>query len=240
MPRLKHVHVEPVASFDGRIPQTSTNICCIETLATVSLTNELVDYMVKKASRLRKLKCHCKEPLKLKLNALQLETLSVNGKILNFTLPATLTKLTLSDVLLPQSELSNIGRLPNLVVLKLEHRAFQQDKWEIEDEEFLNLKVLKLRSLKITTWNASDESLPNLEHLLIENCFNLQEIPSMVGDILTLKMVETKRCGESLEKSVKDIQEVQEGYGNAELKVLIYPLHIKSGNTGLTEIEDCD
>ncbi|XP_015167121.1 late blight resistance protein R1-A-like [Solanum tuberosum] len=48
MPRLKHVHVEPVASFDGRIPQTSTNICCIETLATVSLTNELVDYMVKK------------------------------------------------------------------------------------------------------------------------------------------------------------------------------------------------
>ncbi|KAH0780464.1 hypothetical protein KY290_000062 [Solanum tuberosum] len=234
MPRLKHVHVEPVASFDGRIPQTSTNICCIETLATMSLTNELVDYMVKKASRLRKLKCHCKEPLKLKLNALQLETLSVNGKILNFTLPATLTKLTLSDVLLPQSELSNIGRLPNLVVLKLEHRAFQQDKWEIEDEEFLNLKVLKLRSLKITTWNASDESLPNLEHLLIENCFNLQEIPSMVGDILTLKMVETKRCGESLEKSVKDIQEVQEGYGNAELKVLIYPLHIKNCNTGLT------
>ncbi|KAL3347187.1 hypothetical protein AABB24_021058 [Solanum stoloniferum] len=237
MPRLKHVHVEPVASFDGRIPQTSTNI---ETLATVSLTNELVDYMVKKASRLRKLKCHCKEPLKLKLDALQLETLSVNGKILNFSLPATLTKLSISDVLLPQSELSNIGRLPNLVVLKLEHRAFQQEKWDIEDEEFLNLKVLKLRSLKITTWNASDESLPNLEHLLIENCFNLQEIPSMVGDILTLKMVETKRCGESLEKSVKDIQEVQEGYGNAELKVLIYPLHIKSCNTGLTEIEDCD
>ncbi|KAG5628434.1 hypothetical protein H5410_000151 [Solanum commersonii] len=234
MPRLKHVHVEPVASFDGRIPQTSTNICCIETLATVSLTNELVDYMVKKASRLRKLKCHCKEPLKLKLDALQLETLSVNGKILNFTLPVTLTKVTLSDVLLPQSELSNIGRLPNLVVLKFEHRAFQQEKWDIEDEEFLNLKVLKLRSLKITTWNASEESLPNLEHLLIENCFNLQEIPSMVGDILTLKIVETKRCGESLEKSVKDIQEVQEGYGNAELKVLIYPLHIKSCNTGLT------
>ncbi|KAK6802333.1 hypothetical protein RDI58_000113 [Solanum bulbocastanum] len=243
MPRLKHVHVEPVASFDGRIPQTSTNI---ETLATVSLTNELVDYMVKKASRLRKLKCHCKEPLKLKLDALQLETLSVNGKILNFSLPATLTKLSISDVLLPQSELSNIGRLPNLVVLKLEHRAFQQEKWDIEDEEFLNLKVLKLRSLKITTWNASDESLPNLEHLLIENCFNLQEIPSMVGDILTLKMVEVKRCGESLEKSVKDIQEVQEGYGNVELKVLIYPLHIKNCNTGLTvflccaEIEDYD
>ncbi|KAH0724210.1 hypothetical protein KY284_000075 [Solanum tuberosum] len=231
MPRLKHVHVEPVASFDGRIPQTSTNI---ETLATVSLTNELVDYMVKKASRLRKLKCHCKEPLKLKLHALQLETLSVNGKILNFTFPATLTKLTLSDVLLPQSELSNIGRLPNLVVLKLEHRAFQQEKWEIEDEEFLNLKVLKLRSLKITTWNASDESLLNLVQLLVENCFNLQEIPSMIGDIPTLKIVEVKRCGESLEKSVKDFKEVQEGYGNAEPKVLIYPLHIKSGNTGLT------
>ncbi|XP_049389619.1 putative late blight resistance protein homolog R1A-3 isoform X1 [Solanum stenotomum] len=237
MPRLKHVHVEPVASFDGRIPQTSTNI---ETLARVSLTNELVDYMVKKASRLRKLKCHCKEPLILKLDALQLETLSVNGKILNFILPATLTKLSISDVLLPQSELSNIGRLPNLVVLKLEHRAFQQEKWDIEDKEFLTLKVLKLRSLKITTWNASDESLPNLEHLLIENCFNLQEIPSMVEDIQTLKIVEVKRCGESLEESVKDIQEVQEGYANAELKVLIYPLHIKSGNTGLTEIEDCD
>ncbi|KAM3327542.1 hypothetical protein P3S68_033922 [Capsicum galapagoense] len=167
MPRLKHVHVVPVASFDGRIPRKSTNICCIETLATVSLTNKLADYIIKKANRLRKLKCHCKEPLKLRLDALQLETLGVNGKILKFSLPETLTKLTLSDVLLPQSDMSNIGRLPNLVVLKLEHRAFQQGKWDVEDEEFPTLKVLKLRSLKITTWNASSESLPNLELLLV-------------------------------------------------------------------------
>ncbi|XP_015167124.1 putative late blight resistance protein homolog R1B-16 [Solanum tuberosum] len=172
----------------------------------VSLTNKQADYMIKMANRLRKLKCQCKEPLKLRLDALQLETLSVN------------------DVLLPQSVMSNIGRLPNLVVLKLEHRAFQQEKWDIEDEEFLTLKVLKLRSLKITTWNASDESLPNLEQLLVENCFHLQEIPSVVGEILTLKMIEVKRCGESLENSVRQIQEEQEGYGNEVLKVLIYPL----------------
>ncbi|KAH0724213.1 hypothetical protein KY285_000075 [Solanum tuberosum] len=224
MPRLKHVHVVPVASFDGRIPRKSTNICCLETLATVSLTNKQADYMIKKANRLRKLKCQCKEPLKLRLDALQLETLSVNGKILKFSLPETLTKLTLSDVLLPQSVMSNIGRLPNLVVLKLEHRAFQQGKWDIEDEESPTLKVLKLRSLKITTWNASDESLSNLEQLLVESCFHLQEIPSVVGEILTLKMIEVKRCGESLENSVRQIQEEQEGYGNEVLKVLIYPL----------------
>ncbi|KAM3217883.1 putative late blight resistance protein R1B-16 [Capsicum annuum] len=224
MPRLKHVHVVPVASFDGRIPRKSTNICCIETLATVSLTNKLADYIIKKANRLRKLKCHCKEPLKLRLDALQLETLGVNGKILKFSLPETLTKLTLSDVLLPQSDMSKIGRLPNLVVLKLEHRAFQQGKWDVEDEEFPTLKVLKLRSLKITTWNASSESLPNLELLLVESCFHLQEIPSIIGEIPTLKMIEVKRCGESLENSVKQIQDEQESYGNEELKVLIFPL----------------
>ncbi|WMV06766.1 hypothetical protein MTR67_000151 [Solanum verrucosum] len=224
MPRLKHVHVVPVASLDGGIPRKSTNICCLETLATVSLTNKQADYMIKMANRLRKLKCQCKEPLKLRLDALQLETLSVNGKILKFSLPETLTKLTLSDVLLPQSVMSNIGRLPNLVVLKLEHRAFQQGKWDIEDEEFPTLKVLKLRSLKITTWDASSESLSNLEQLLVESCFHLQEIPSVVGEIRTLKMIEVKRCGESLENSVRQIQEEQEGYGNEVLKVLIYPL----------------
>ncbi|CAN4087798.1 unnamed protein product [Withania somnifera] len=224
MPRLKHVHVVPVASFDGLIPRKSTNICCIETLATVSLTSKLADYMIKKANRLRKLKCHCKEPLKLRLDALPLETLGVSGKIVKFCLPETLTKLTLSDVLLPQSEMSKIGRLPNLVVLKLEHRAFQQGKWDIEDEEFPTLKVLKLRSLKITTWDASGESLTNLEHLLVESCFHLQEIPSIVGDIPTLKMIEVKRCGESVENSAKKIQGEQEEYGNEELRVLIYPL----------------
>ncbi|CAN4113803.1 unnamed protein product [Withania somnifera] len=191
MLRLKHVHVVPVASFDGRIPRKSTNICCIETLAT--------------------LKCHCKEPLNLRLDALQLETLRVNGKILKFSSPETLKKLSQSDVLFPQSEMSNIGRLPNLVVLKLEHRAFQKEKWDIKDEEFQTLKVLKLRSLKITTWKASNESLPNLEQLVVESCFHLQEIPCMVGKIPNLKIVEVKRCGESLE--------VQKGYGNEELKV---------------------
>ncbi|KAK6802337.1 hypothetical protein RDI58_000117 [Solanum bulbocastanum] len=136
------------------------------------------------ANRLRKLKCQCKEPLKLRLDALQLETLSVNGKILKFSLPETLTKLTLSD--------------------------------DIEDEEF--------PTLKITTWDASSESLSNLEQLLVESCFHLQEIPFVVGEILTLKMIEVKQCGESLENSVRQIQEEQEGYGNEVLKVLIYPL----------------
>nr|XP_016458309.1 PREDICTED: putative late blight resistance protein homolog R1A-3 [Nicotiana tabacum]XP_016458310.1 PREDICTED: putative late blight resistance protein homolog R1A-3 [Nicotiana tabacum]XP_016458311.1 PREDICTED: putative late blight resistance protein homolog R1A-3 [Nicotiana tabacum] len=224
MPRLKHVHVQPVASFDGRIPRKSTNLCCLETLATVSLTNKLADYMIKKATRLRKLKCHCKEPLKLKLDALPLETLSVNGKILKFSMPETLTKLTLSDVSLPQTEMSNIGRLPNLVVLKLEHRAFQEGKWDVEDEEFPSLKVLKLRSLKITEWNASDESLQNLERLLVESCFHLQEIPSAIGEISSIKMIEVKRCGESLEKSVRQIQEEQKEEYDKEIKVIIYHL----------------
>ncbi|XP_060195621.1 putative late blight resistance protein homolog R1A-3 [Lycium barbarum] len=221
MPRLKHVHVEPVVSFDEHIPRKSTNICCIETLATVSLTNKQADYMIKKATKLRKLKCHCKEPLKLRLDVLQLESLSVNGRILKFSLPSTLTKLTLSDVSLPQSEMSNIGSLPNLVVLKLEHKAFQQGRWDIEDEEFPTLKVLKLRSLKITEWNASAESLLNLEQLLVESCFRLEEIPSCIGDISTLKMIEVKRCGESLEKSVKQIKVEQEEEYAKEIKVLI-------------------
>ncbi|XP_059292138.1 putative late blight resistance protein homolog R1A-10, partial [Lycium ferocissimum] len=122
---------------------------------------KLAAYMIKKATKLRKLKCHYKEPLKLKLDALPLESLNVNGWILKFSLPLMLTKLTLSDISLPQSETSNIGSLPNLVVLK---------------------------------WNASDESLPNLKRLLVESGFHLQEIPSAIGDILTLKMIEVKRC----------------------------------------------
>lgn len=120
--------------------------------------------------------------------------------------------------------MSNIGRLPNLVVLKLEHRAFQEGKWDVEDEEFPSLKVLKLRSLKITEWNASDESLQNLERLMVESCFHLQEIPSAIGEISSIKMIEVKRCGESLEKSVRQIQEEQKEEYDKEIKVIIYHL----------------
>lgn len=76
---------------------TKTNICCIETLATVSLTDKLADYMIKKATRLRKLKCHCKGPLQLKLDALQLESHNVNGMILESSLPKTSGRKMLSS-----------------------------------------------------------------------------------------------------------------------------------------------
>ncbi|MCD7454196.1 hypothetical protein HAX54_023910 [Datura stramonium] len=55
-----------------------------------------------------------------------------------FSFPSRLMELTLSKFRLQWSQISTIGVLPNLEILKLLLRAFEGDEWEVKDSEFPN------------------------------------------------------------------------------------------------------
>ncbi|KAI5678185.1 hypothetical protein M9H77_09135 [Catharanthus roseus] len=156
----------------------------------------------------------------------QLESLKVfyEGKVpyphlLNF--PSQLRKLTLSEFRQPWREVSAIAELPNLDVLKLQNEAFVGEEWDTKEGVFLKLKYLKLESMKLVKWIASEENFPLLEKVVFVNCRLLEEIPSGIGDIPTLDLIEIKWCGQTAIDSVLEIQRAQEDQGNEHLKVSI-------------------
>ncbi|XP_027177987.1 putative late blight resistance protein homolog R1A-3 [Coffea eugenioides] len=138
-----------------------------------------------------------------------------------FEFPFNLRKLTLLQNRQPWSKISAIGKLPNLEVLKLCPVSFVGEKWEMQEGEFQNLRYLKLFGLDIRWWTASCDNFCCLEKLVLENCFSLEEVPSCLGETLTLDMIKVKWCHESAVNSVKQIQQEQMDMGNKDLKMVI-------------------
>uniref|UniRef100_A0A5B6YL23 Uncharacterized protein n=1 Tax=Davidia involucrata TaxID=16924 RepID=A0A5B6YL23_DAVIN len=135
--------------------------------------------------------------------------------------PPNLKKLTLENTYLAWKEMSLLGMLPNLEVLKLRHDACIGPQWETSDGQFLRLKVLKLDDLHVVQWNTSSFHFPNLQHLVLFMCQKLGEIPSSLGDIPTLQIVELWWCSYSAVHSARQIQEEQHDMGNDSLKIII-------------------
>ncbi|CAI9117747.1 OLC1v1019219C1 [Oldenlandia corymbosa var. corymbosa] len=134
----------------------------------------------------------------------------------DFVLPESLKKLTLSNFCLQENHLSVIAQLPNLGVLKLHAGDFEGQKWEMQEDEFKDLKFLELDTMNLVEWNASNDHLPSLEHLVLRNCKDLRRIPSDFAYIATLQKVEVHWCGQSMEASAEEI-----GDEIPEIKVII-------------------
>ncbi|CAL5430395.1 unnamed protein product [Camellia sinensis] len=157
-----------------------------------------------------------------------LETLKIRHQFLHSTnlrdikFPTNVKRLTLKSTFIEWDEISVLGMLlPDLELLKLENYAACGRQWVIIDGGFPRLKFLKLKELKVKRWITCSSYFPSLQHLLLEWCENLEEIPSSLGDILTLQMIEVNLCHFSVEESVRKIKEEQESIGNNWLKVLI-------------------
>ncbi|KAI3795560.1 hypothetical protein L1987_38215 [Smallanthus sonchifolius] len=101
----------------------------------------------------------------------------------HITFPATLKTLTLDLCRLPWSDMSIIQSLPNLEVLKLRRRAFDGNHWNTYEQEFRQLKFLRLEVLYIKLWEVYSTSFPCLKQLEIFSCKDLEEIPLEIGDI---------------------------------------------------------
>ncbi|XP_027120711.2 putative late blight resistance protein homolog R1A-4 [Coffea arabica] len=229
---LRHLHVKIHVAFNLD-DAVSENCSVLENLVSFSCLSlscgEDAERMLKRFPNLCKLSgifyespdssTNCNQFPRLKCLT-HLESLKIfyYGSPLNngeFILPLNLKKLTLSNFRLPWSHISTIGRLPNLEVLKLLSGAFEGMIWDVE-EEFQNLKFLSLDNLNIVQWNASCDDFPKLERLVLQNCKDLEEIPSDFVDILSLQLIEVNWCGRSVEGSALNISKE-----TGEVKVVI-------------------
>lgn len=132
--------------------------------------------------------------------------------------PSTLKKLNLTTQLtLSSAVISSIGKLDNLEALKL-RANFEDDKWDVEDDEFLRLKYFEFRLSSIQEWKASDESFPCLEQLIVKKCRKLVEIPERFGTIVTLKRIEVRSCSGTVSASFHRVVVDQWDLGNGGLQ----------------------
>ncbi|CAI9109957.1 OLC1v1009901C1 [Oldenlandia corymbosa var. corymbosa] len=128
---------------------------------------KVADDTIKRFPNLRKLKCIVVKPRDSMVLSLfpafeslcMLESLNISyyGNVLKageWNFPSSVKKLTLSHFHLPWNDISVIGRLQNLEVLKLKAEAFEGASWTMEEGEFLNLKYLKLDTLDIIHWDS--------------------------------------------------------------------------------------
>ncbi|KAG5588706.1 hypothetical protein H5410_049140 [Solanum commersonii] len=165
------------------------------------------------------------------LTQLQMLCLSTESPIVltRLQLPSNLKELVLFETV---SVISFIAELPNLEYLLIVKAYFieenepylsQLEEWCHEDITFHKLKYLELVELDISRWDASEESFPRLETLVIKECNRLEEIPLSFADIPTLKKI--KLSGGS-KKSLKDSavrikKDVEENEGNDRIDLII-------------------
>ncbi|CAA3012981.1 late blight resistance homolog R1B-17 [Olea europaea subsp. europaea] len=96
-------------------------------------------------------------------------------------------------------------------------------EWVPTEGEFPKLTFLLIWETNLEHWRVDHTRFPRLEHLILGNCSKLVEIPSGIGEILTLEIIEIDDSSLSAVKSANDILEVQQSQGYDGLQVLVHP-----------------
>ncbi|KAJ9551574.1 hypothetical protein OSB04_015619 [Centaurea solstitialis] len=131
----------------------------------------------------------------------------------------------------------SISSLPNLEVLKLKGSSFEGRQWNASEQQFQQLKLLRLKELDIVHWKAYNTSFSCLKRLSLWDCIVLEEIPVDIGEIATLELIETNGQKASVVESVKRIQKEQYDEGNTELKITVDEIEL---SMYLSEHEDSE
>uniref|UniRef100_A0A5B7BL80 Uncharacterized protein n=1 Tax=Davidia involucrata TaxID=16924 RepID=A0A5B7BL80_DAVIN len=140
-----------------------------------------------------------------------------------YKFPPNLKKITLSDTLLDWRHMSTLGMLPYLEVLKLKDYAFKGRRWEPLDGGFRLLKVLQLGRTDLVQWVASGHHFPRLQCIILKHCGSLEAIPSGLGDVSALQILELYCTSSSAAASARLIQRQRQSTVNNGLKLVIYP-----------------
>ncbi|KAH6769442.1 hypothetical protein C2S51_014778 [Perilla frutescens var. frutescens] len=234
LPQLRHL------AYFGRLPDPGRTRTCssgLENLQTLSTVSHVmcIEKILRMIPNLKALEIDCsdyreeEEPFLNNLVYLhQLESLKLRSDIYRnavcpkniFMLPRTLKRLTLSYLKLPWDEVTAVGSLPNLQVLKLTDHACEGSTWETTEGEFTQLEFLLIEKTHLEHWVAESSHFPRLKCLLLHECSELTQIPNGIGEIPTLELIEVKGYGnESLVDSAKRIREEQQEWGNDGLQV---------------------
>ncbi|XP_027172634.1 putative late blight resistance protein homolog R1B-16 [Coffea eugenioides] len=201
------------------------------TFSTLTLSaGPSLEKIQKKFPSIRKLKCRisasvestdgCSKTVQMDILS-QLESLKLflGHYQIKFQFPENLKKLSLEYF--PWSIISMIGKLPNLEVLKLHTPLFEAVTWDMEEGEFPKLRILKLINSKIVKWTGSDDHFPNLQKLVLQQCWKLEEIPLCLSCTKNLETIEVLWCSPSTGRLVREVKEEQNDGGNMDLKILI-------------------
>ncbi|XP_057775511.1 putative late blight resistance protein homolog R1A-10 [Salvia miltiorrhiza] len=141
--------------------------------------------------------------------------------------PHSLKKLTLYlDFDLELDEiLEKIGWLPLLHKLVLHRGTFKTGKWDTIEGQFQSLKLLELNFCQgLKSWTMAESShFRVLQELRLRSFDELEEIPSEVGEIPTLKSIYLEDCSESAVESAKKIVQEQEDFQGDQLD-----LHVRA------------
>ncbi|KAL2515437.1 putative late blight resistance protein-like protein R1A-10 [Forsythia ovata] len=100
-----------------------------------------------------------KEVLDMMPNLKKLDPLPVK-----FAFPQKLKRLTLSGCKISWKNMTVVGSLSNLEVLKLKFHAFDGPVWETNDGEFRRLKLLLIHMTDLEHLKVDETRLPSLQH----------------------------------------------------------------------------
>lgn len=227
MPQLRHF------LFCGRLPEPNGKSSALENLQTLSLVSHSMctEGILKMIPNLKKLEIDCSDyqdgtHLNNLVHLHQLEILELRSSNAvwrkgEFAFPRMLRKLTLSGLGLPWNEMSVVGSLPNLEVLKLRDHTCYGDRWETSEGEFPWLIFLSVENSNLEHWITGRSHFPSLKWLVLSYCGRLSEIPDVVGEFPLLELIEVDKLNIDLVKSAKMIQEEQQSFGNDFLQVRI-------------------
>ncbi|KAJ6685907.1 DISEASE RESISTANCE PROTEIN RP [Salix purpurea] len=91
-------------------------------------------------------------------------------------LPQTLKMLSLAVSKLEHDPMPDLGKLPNLNILRLFARSYLGKEMTCQSKGFPALRVLKLWMLEeLEKWTVPEDSMPLLRELEIRCCENLRE-----------------------------------------------------------------
>lgn len=221
MKNLRHICVGSEAIYGEDCISSQTN--SLEFLSRVVIKEPKDEEMLKCSPHLRTLKISTYRHVDLSFLP-QLESLNIRFYGLGMEgiiFPSNIKKLTLFGTSLTSEEMSIIGRLENLEVLKLRFISYEDERWDTRDAEFRKLTFLKMEVEHLTEWNVhSSKHFPTLEQLVLSDCGNLQEIPYEIGQITTLQLIEVQGiCRKSLLESAKIVQHERVDMGKEELRI---------------------
>ncbi|KAI3463702.1 hypothetical protein Pfo_020365 [Paulownia fortunei] len=234
MPQLRHLKIRvvrlcdpPHAQIDGQ------NIIVLENLQTLSTVENFrcIEQVFKRIPNLKKLGItydilseefgpYCLSNL---VHLHKLESLRIRGdqKLWgNIAFPSSLKKLILSDCVIAWEDMSMVGLLPNLEVLKLWSDAAKGKEWNPIEGEFCRLKFLLIDVRELEIWGADNTHFPSLERLLLRRV-SLKEIPIGFAEIPTLQLINLSWSSRSLSTSANEISEERESLGYEGLQVLL-------------------
>ncbi|KAH7521630.1 hypothetical protein FEM48_Zijuj07G0053400 [Ziziphus jujuba var. spinosa] len=138
------------------------------------------------------------------------------GQLLDlFPLSLKLTKITFVRCKFFSKHLmESLGKLANLRILKIRRC---DTSWQLHfvADKFPQLEVFKMIGLiDIETWELETHAMPNLQHLAIEECKNLRNLPDELWSLVNLRTVELSEIRQDLKEKlmIKQSKMKEDGY----------------------------